>query len=146
MEKGEKIVMKHRDRLEQHATKSELRFMQFLLSKNTPFQFQKMIRGESGRWYIVDFYLHEFRVVIEIDGHYHLNERQARSDKERTHDLEKFGYKVLRLLNEQTKLPYNELAAVINRKYMNYAPSVYYRTPEKFLTKPPKMTIFKLRK
>lgn len=143
MNKGERIVFAHRESLERTATKSERRFMQFLLAKKVPFQFQKVLRGESGRWYIADFYLHDFRVVIEIDGNHHLtNEHQYRHDRERTFDLEKFGYKVIRLRNQDTALKPSELAAIINRKYMNYCPSIYYRIPEKFVTKPPAGSIF----
>lgn len=135
--------MVYRDHLEQNATKSERRFMQFLLGRKTPFQFQKMLRGESGKWYIADFYLHEFRVVIEIDGDYHRkDDAQYRKDRERTFDLEKFGYKVIRIRNRDTGLPPSELAAIINRKYMNYLPSIYYRIPERFLTNPPGSCIF----
>lgn len=134
--------MKHRDRLEREATKSERLFMSFLLSRRVQFQFQKMIRGESGKWYIADFYLHEPRVVIEIDGNFHYsNERQYRKDRERTFDLERFGYKVIRLRNQDVKLNYGELVALINRKYQNYVPSIYFRIPENRLSKPPIMRI-----
>lgn len=143
MEKSEKTVMVYRDHLEQNATKSERRFMQFLLQRKMPFQFQKMLRGYSGRWYIADFYLHDFRVVIEIDGDYHRSDdTQYVKDRERTFDLEKFGYKVLRIRNRDTGLPPSELAAIINRKYANYVPSIYYRMPERFLSHPPGGSIF----
>lgn len=117
--------------------------MQFLLSKKMPFQFQKIIRGESGNWYIADFYLHEFRTIIEIDGgHHYKDETQYRKDRERTFDLEKFGYKVLRIRNRDTKKPYGELAAILNRKYQNYVPSIYFRVPDNLLGRPPKNTLF----
>lgn len=142
MNKSEKTIMVYRDHLEQNMTKSERRFMQFLLSRKAHFQFQKMLRGESGKWYIADFYIHEYRVIIEIDGDYHRKDDwQYRKDRERTFDLEKFGYKVIRLRNCDTKLPCNELLAIINRKYMNYCPSIYYRPCEAMLRKAPTGTI-----
>src|SRR3990172_9586899 len=34
--------------------------------------------------YIVDFYAHKFKLIIELDGKYHLNKKQQILDKERT--------------------------------------------------------------
>ena len=51
--------------------------------------------------YIVDFYLPEIRLVIEIDGSQHLTEVGIEADAKRTAYLEKLGLKVIRFDNYQ---------------------------------------------
>lgn len=57
--------------------------------------------------YIADFYCHKLKLVIEIDGGYHLTEEQQVLDKERTCTIEFQGLKVVRFTNEDVllKLP-----------------------------------------
>lgn len=49
--------------------------------------------------FIVDFYCHELKLVIEIDGGIHLNNEVAEHDEGREYDIEKFGIKILRFTN-----------------------------------------------
>ena len=51
--------------------------------------------------FIVDFYCHEIKLAIEIDGEIHLQYEVVEYDDGRTHDIEKFGIKILRFTNEQ---------------------------------------------
>ena len=53
--------------------------------------------------YIVDFLCHEGGVIIEVDGGYHSEPRQAEDDELRTQRLEQLGFHVLRFSNEETK-------------------------------------------
>lgn len=48
--------------------------------------------------FIVDFYCHAYKLVIEIDGEIHKIQRDY--DEGRTADLEKLGLKVIRFKNE----------------------------------------------
>ena len=48
--------------------------------------------------YIVDFYLPQFKLVIEVDGETHL--RDAKYDDNRTRELEKLGLAVIRFWND----------------------------------------------
>jgi very-short-patch-repair endonuclease len=52
-------------------------------------------------FFIVDFYCHEYKLVIEIDGDIHIDETQSEYDMGRTAELEKFGIKVIRFTNDQ---------------------------------------------
>ncbi len=49
--------------------------------------------------YIVDFYCHELKLIIELDGdiHYYIFEQ----DKSREYYLRKLGFKIIRYTNEQ---------------------------------------------
>jgi very-short-patch-repair endonuclease len=62
--------------------------------------------------YIADFYCHKLKLVIEIDGEYHLSEEQQVLDKERTATIEFNGVKVIRFTNEEVLL---KLPEVINK-------------------------------
>lgn len=123
-----KTIYKFREVLEKRATKSEARFRDFLCSIRIPFEFQKVVAGQSGKQYIADFYLPKWNAIVEIDGNYHSkSDSQYVKDRTRTFDLEGNGYKVLRIRNcDANKLPFSELHALLNRKYGNYSPSVYY--------------------
>jgi very-short-patch-repair endonuclease len=62
--------------------------------------------------YIADFYCHKLKLVIEIDGGYHVSEEQQVLDKERTATIEFQGLKVIRFTNEEVLL---KLPEVINK-------------------------------
>jgi type I restriction-modification system DNA methylase subunit/very-short-patch-repair endonuclease len=51
--------------------------------------------------YLVDFYCHDRRLVVEIDGSVHDEHRQAKKDKARQHYLESLGNTVVRFRNER---------------------------------------------
>lgn len=51
--------------------------------------------------YIVDFYCHQLRLVIEIDGGIHDDETVKKKDAEREATLKSFGLTVMRLRNEE---------------------------------------------
>ncbi len=53
--------------------------------------------------FIVDFYCHELRLVIEVDGSIHDPEEQKEKDRNRTAQLENFGLKVIRFRNEEIR-------------------------------------------
>jgi len=62
--------------------------------KSHPFNRQKPL-GE----YIVDFYCHEYRLVVEIDGDTHGTEEAQVKDQRRTDFLESQGLRVIRFTN-----------------------------------------------
>ena len=51
--------------------------------------------------YIADFYLKQYKVVIEIDGSHHTKEPQKSYDEERTRLIKKMNIRVIRFTNEQ---------------------------------------------
>jgi very-short-patch-repair endonuclease len=51
--------------------------------------------------YIVDFYAHRCKLVIEVDGSQHMDKDHAERDRERDEYLESAGIKVLRFNNRQ---------------------------------------------
>ena len=51
--------------------------------------------------YIADFYCHELKLVIELDGSQHFTDEGKQNDSQRTANLEQLGIKVLRFDNRQ---------------------------------------------
>jgi very-short-patch-repair endonuclease len=51
--------------------------------------------------YVADFYCHERRLVLELDGAVHEEERQRAHDQNRDANLSSLGYRVLRFTNEE---------------------------------------------
>ena len=51
--------------------------------------------------FIVDFYCHECKLVIEVDGEIHYDKETIEYDLGRTAELNKHGLKVIRFTNEQ---------------------------------------------
>nr|WP_298259504.1 endonuclease domain-containing protein [Bradyrhizobium sp.] len=49
--------------------------------------------------FIVDFACHEYRLIVELDGSQHANDREARRDRLRQAWLNAKGYRVLRFWN-----------------------------------------------
>ncbi|OYX80117.1 MAG: hypothetical protein B7Y83_18795 [Flavobacteriales bacterium 32-34-25] len=70
--------------------------------------------------YVVDFYCHALKLVIEIDGEYHLDEEQQLLDQKRTADIEFQGSNVIRFTNEEVicRLPevIDKIKAFIKKK------------------------------
>ena len=54
-------------------------------------------------YYIVDFYCHELRLIIELDGYIHGEEGNIKKDKRRENYLKNKGYSIIRYRNEQVK-------------------------------------------
>jgi very-short-patch-repair endonuclease len=53
--------------------------------------------------YVADFYCHEQKLIVEVDGGIHCLEEQGRLDKERDSVLEAGGYRILRVTNEEVQ-------------------------------------------
>ena len=62
-------------------------------------------------YYILDFYSHQLKLCIEIDGEYHDSKEQQQKDKERDDFLEFNGITVIRFKNEEIQ---NNIEKVIN--------------------------------
>lgn len=69
--------------------------------RNRKISNQKFRRQHPISKYIVDFYCHEARLVIEVDGGIHLMGDNPEYDRFRTHELEEMGLKVIRFRNEE---------------------------------------------
>lgn len=62
--------------------------------------------------YIADFYCHELKLVIELDGPIHLQKAVMENDKIREEDLKSFGIRVIRFTNRELR---NEINITIDK-------------------------------
>lgn len=81
------------------------------------------LRNHRLKWYrqriidrfIVDFYCHAAKLVIEIDGKQHYTDQGIVYDTERTQVLQVYGLKVLRYTNQQLVDNFQEVCWDIER-------------------------------
>ena len=102
-------IFRNAQYLRQKQTKAEKILWEELKGKKLGVKFR---RQHSIAKYIVDFYCHKHRLIIEIDGGYHNTENQQKSDLFRSKELERLGLKVIRFTNEEI---YNSLSDVLNK-------------------------------
>ena len=86
-------------KLRANQTKAEEIFWE--LVRNKKFQNLKFRRQHQIGSYIVDYYCHEEKLIIELDGEIHNSEEQQKHDIIRDKYLTSIGNKVLRFKNEE---------------------------------------------
>ncbi|MDH6305847.1 very-short-patch-repair endonuclease [Parabacteroides sp. PF5-5] len=80
-------------------TEAEKYLWQFLSGKQ--FHGYRFKRQHPILYFIADFYCHKIKLVIEVDGSYHRVPEQYEYDKNREHELEELGIRVIRFTNEE---------------------------------------------
>jgi very-short-patch-repair endonuclease len=63
--------------------------------------------------FVLDFYCHELKLAIEVDGEIHLSAEAREYDEGRSYELENFGIKILRFTNKQIFENLDEVQASI---------------------------------
>ena len=96
--------------LRKEATPQERHLWYDFLSKY-PVRFQRQKTIES---FIVDFYCHAAKLVIEIDGSQHYEPQGQAYDAERTAILGKYGLEVLRFSNREINLDFRAVCEQID--------------------------------
>lgn len=92
-------------KLKERATPAELKFMEIAKYRKIKLQFQHRIDvvdkdGMIKQFFIADFCDVKNKVVFEIDGDYHMTPEQQKKDWIRTKTLNRLGYRVFRITNE----------------------------------------------
>ena len=65
--------------------------------------------------YVVDFYCHQARLVIELDGSQHYTDEGMIHDNERTEVLQRYGISVLRFSNRDVDENFRSVCEMIDR-------------------------------
>jgi len=97
MEDYDKNLTPRAQEMRRNATKQENHLWYDFLRRYPAHVYRQRIIGE----YIVDFYCPAAKLVIEVDGGYHLKPAQMEYDLERTEYLNARGLFVLRFRNEK---------------------------------------------
>ena len=72
--------------------------------------------------FIADFYCHEIKLVIELDGNIHYSEENKEYDEGRTAELRYLGVKVMRFTNEEVMTSIHNVLTKI-KAFCNQLPS-----------------------
>lgn len=81
-----------------HTTDAERALWDAIKCENLGFKFRKQhIIGD----YIADFVCLSVGLIVEVDGEYHRSYDQRITDEQRTQDLNKLGFEVVRFANEE---------------------------------------------
>ncbi len=82
--------------LRSHLTEAEKILWEYLKNHKSGFRF----RRQHPMWnYVVDFYCHRLKLVIEADGEIHLTKENQIRDEEKNEGLKNLGLQVLRFTN-----------------------------------------------
>ena len=81
----------------------------------------KFRRQHPIRWYIADFYCHEARLVIEVDGPIHQSTKQSEHDSQRDGVMNDLGITVLRFSNDQIRFHFREVIQEIENTAISRA-------------------------
>ena len=100
-------IFSNAKKLRENLTEAEKKL--WLAVKNNQIEGYKFRRQHPLTIYIADFYCHALKLVIEIDGGYHLEEEQRLIDEQRTKDIQYQGLKVMRFTNEEIMLKFPEV-------------------------------------
>ena len=96
--------------LRRKATPQEKHLWYDFLSKyEIRFQRQKAIGN-----FIADFYCHQARLIIEIDGSQHFTEQGLQKDEFRTEILESYDLMIIRFTNRQINLNFRDVCEYID--------------------------------
>ena len=104
-----KKLVQNAQRLRKNMTDEEKHLWYDLLQR-LPFPVKRQHNIES---FIVDFYIPEKRIVIEVDGRQHLTEEHAKEDSQRDCMLASWNIKVLRYTNESIRKSFSVVAQEI---------------------------------
>ncbi len=83
------------------------------LLKRLPYNVKRQKNIEN---YIVDFYIAEKKIVIEVDGIQHLSPENKQSDEKRDACLASWGISVLRYSNDSIRYYFEDVAEDILKK------------------------------
>lgn len=108
-----KIIFQYAEMLRKNMTVAE-KIVWERLSNN---QLGKRIRRQHPlHHYIADFYCHELKLVIEIDGGIHLLKENRSYDITRTTSLNEFGIQIIRFTNDQVINNVDQIIEEIKKK------------------------------
>ena len=109
MERNENLTEKAKT-LRKNMTKEEsLLWYRFLCRYKPRFHRQYVIGN-----YIADFYCHQAKLVVELDGSQHCDPGKSRYDEKRTDYLQSQGLKVLRFSNLDVQRQFRNVCEAID--------------------------------
>jgi len=93
------FTFEHARDLRRTETEAEILLWKFL--RNRKLKGKKFRRQHPLADYILDFYCHECKLAVELDGNHHRVKDQKEYDRARTQALNEFDIKVIRFWNHE---------------------------------------------
>ena len=106
------IIFERAKLLRNNTTTAEKQLWSILSGKQLGVKFR---RQHPIKDYIVDFYCHERKLIIELDGSIHQVEEIKENDVERQEQLENLGLNVIRFTNTAVKHHLNHVLTEIQK-------------------------------
>jgi very-short-patch-repair endonuclease len=72
--------------------------------------------------FIVDFYCHKYKLVIEVDGEIHNSPENKEYDDGRAFEMERYGIKIIRFSNREVLENINNVIARIKQEINSLSP------------------------
>ncbi len=94
------LLHDHAKAMRSEPTEAESILWEMLRGNKTGYKFRRQHQIDR---FIPDFVCLEKKLIVEIDGEYHLSDEQIELDEARTDILEELGYKIIRFSNEDVK-------------------------------------------
>jgi len=107
-----KELIQHAKELRTNMTRQE-RKLWYEFLKTYPIRFQ---RQKTIQQYIVDFYCHQARIAIELDGSQHYDPKIIEYDAKRTRQLNGLSVEILRFSNLDIERNFVGVCTVIHNK------------------------------
>ena len=108
--KHNKSLFSNAKTLRKNMTKEE-RHLWYDFFRSYPVKFlRQKILGK----YIVDFYCAEAKPIVELDGSQHYEDKEMEYDTERTAYLEQYGFRVLRIPNNEVNQNFSGVCEYID--------------------------------
>lgn len=106
---AKKETFRFASQLRKHLTQAEQKLWSSISNKLIGYKF----RCQHPTWrYVTDFYCHEIKLVIEVDGSVHLLEEIMQNDIDRENNLCSFGLTIIRFTNDEVL---NDIDTVIDK-------------------------------
>jgi very-short-patch-repair endonuclease len=107
------IIFERARILRMNLTRHEIILWNFL--KNKQLMGLKFRRQHPIGRFIADFYCHQKKVVIEIDGESHFNEEAKEYDEGRTAEFERLDIKMIRFTNHEVEFEIEQVVEKIKK-------------------------------
>ncbi len=118
---ADNLIFEKAKELRKNLTNAELVLWNYLKQNPTGYKFRR--QHPLGN-YIVDFYCHKLKLVIEVDGSIHEEPEVMEWDKRRQEHLEEHGLIVIRFKNEEVEKKLETVIEKIKTIINNYPGSL----------------------
>ncbi len=107
------LILKRAEELRNNLTETEELLWNYLRQNQLGIKFR---RQHPASMYVLDFYAHQLKLAIEIDGSIHALEDVKKNDNARQQYLESLGISFLRFSNNEVTHSFDKVIQLINEK------------------------------